>query len=180
RTPIQHWFAVQGREAPDHFNQSLLLSAASRVWPRALLAAVSALIDHHDALRMRVVRDDQWIEEQETNVVFTEVDLRLVSHRERSAMIRAVSNAIQRGLHMERGPMLRVALFRSRDDDQLLFAIHHWVVDAFSWRILLEDFKTAYRLAVNGQPILLPAKTISWGQWAAALHVEANRAIREK
>lgn len=46
---------------------------------------------------------------------------------------------------------------------------HHLAVDAVSWRILLEDFQTAYEQLKRGKAALLPAKTTSFRQWAKRL-----------
>jgi len=43
---------------------------------------------------------------------------------------------------------------------------HHLAVDGVSWRILLEDFQTAYEQVSRGEAIHLPPKTTSFKQWA--------------
>jgi hypothetical protein len=42
-------------------------------------------------------------------------------------------------------------------------------VDAASWRILLEDFQTAYHQLAQGKAIQLPLKTTAFKQWAEQL-----------
>ena len=51
----------------------------------------------------------------------------------------------------------------------LLLAAHHLVVDAVSWRILLEDLFNAYQQFASGQAIQLPPKTTSYKLWAERL-----------
>ena len=53
--------------------------------------------------------------------------------------------------------------------DRLLIVIHHLAVDGVSWRILLEDFESAYTQLKEGQNVRLPAKTSSFQQWALKL-----------
>ena len=48
----------------------------------------------------------------------------------------------------------------------MLLIIHHLVVDGVSWRILLEDFKTAYQQWKEGEELRLPPKTASFREWA--------------
>ena len=81
------------------------------------------------------------------------------------------AEAIQTGLNFERGPVFRVAGFRSDKEDsvKLLFVAHHMVVDALSWRIILEDVWEAYSQASNSLAILLSPKTASFQAWANAL-----------
>ncbi|MYQ99345.1 AMP-binding protein, partial [Streptomyces sp. SID6139] len=57
-TPIQEWFLTKPRAAHHHFNQSALLELDGAPDPEALRAALDALLDHHDALRMRFTRDE--------------------------------------------------------------------------------------------------------------------------
>ncbi|MCP4148725.1 MAG: non-ribosomal peptide synthetase, partial [bacterium] len=47
--------------------------------------------------------------------------------------------------------------------------------DGVSWRILLEDFSTAYNQIKKGQPIRLPYKTTSFKEWAQKLSLYAAK-----
>ena len=60
-------------------------------------------------------------------------------------------------------------LFRLPDGDRLLLAIHHLVVDAVSWRILLEEVELAYRQITAGETIALGPPSCSFGRWAEGL-----------
>jgi non-ribosomal peptide synthase protein (TIGR01720 family) len=50
-----------------------------------------------------------------------------------------------------------------------MLVAHHLVVDAVSWRILLEDLDTAYGQVLAGEPVSLPAKSTDFGSWSARL-----------
>jgi non-ribosomal peptide synthase protein (TIGR01720 family) len=52
----------------------------------------------------------------------------------------------------------------------LLLVIHHLAVDGVSWRILIEDFQTAYGQISRDETVALPPKTTSFKQWAERLH----------
>src|SRR6185436_356346 len=52
-TPIQRWFFAQGFADPHHFNQTLLLESREPLAPAALERAMAAIVEHHDALRLR-------------------------------------------------------------------------------------------------------------------------------
>ncbi|EUA44103.1 condensation domain protein [Mycobacterium xenopi 4042] len=58
---------------------------------------------------------------------------------------------------------------------QLVLVIHHLVVDAVSWRILLEDLNTAWFQHRSGQPTTLPATGTSYARWASLLTEYAHR-----
>src|SRR6185295_19517059 len=52
-TPIQRWFFAQELPNPQHWNQSLLLELRRSLDPELLRGALQALLQHHDALRLR-------------------------------------------------------------------------------------------------------------------------------
>jgi aryl carrier-like protein len=50
-TPIMHWLLERGGPI-DHFNQAMLLQVPAGVYEDHLIAALQAVLDHHDALRL--------------------------------------------------------------------------------------------------------------------------------
>src|SRR3954469_5056198 len=63
-TPIQRWFFEQGFADPHHFNQALLLETREPLAPAALERAMAAIVEHHDALRLRFdLQEDGWRQE---------------------------------------------------------------------------------------------------------------------
>ncbi|GGS58598.1 hypothetical protein GCM10010171_61960 [Actinokineospora fastidiosa] len=52
-TPIQRWFLEAGSPHPEWFHQSITVDLGGPVDPEALARAADALVEHHDALRMR-------------------------------------------------------------------------------------------------------------------------------
>ena len=56
-TPIQRWFVEQASPDPHHDNQAVLLELREPPNISALEAAIGQLIEHHDALRLRLVGD---------------------------------------------------------------------------------------------------------------------------
>jgi amino acid adenylation domain-containing protein/non-ribosomal peptide synthase protein (TIGR01720 family) len=61
-TPIEYWFVERNLLHPDHFNQSLLvevkrpLESEKSIQPEILSQSLAYLIQHHDALRLRLSR----------------------------------------------------------------------------------------------------------------------------
>jgi non-ribosomal peptide synthase protein (TIGR01720 family) len=76
---------------------------------------------------------------------------------------------LRAGFSLENGPLFKTALCRMPDADYVLLTAHHLVVDAVSWRILLEDLSDAYRQALERRPVSLAPKTSSYAEWANAL-----------
>jgi non-ribosomal peptide synthase protein (TIGR01720 family) len=181
-TPIQQWFLAQDWREPHHFNQALLLTVAPTVNPTWLASALTALLHHHDALRLRFqpraeraasgqAPSQQWRQVNQgiaEAVALELVDLSMLAGPARQAQLAAVANRTQASLHLSDGPLLRAVLFTGGEQEskRLLLVIHHLAVDGVSWRILLEDLQSAYQQCRQGQPIKLPAKTTAFRDWA--------------
>nr|WP_328821891.1 non-ribosomal peptide synthase/polyketide synthase [Pseudomonas carbonaria] len=165
-TPIQQWFFEAEIPERHHWNQSVLLKPGERIDPDHLRAALQALVEHHDALRLRFEqRNGAWQAEFQG---VAPVDVLWTSHLADLAELEQVANEAQRSLSLENGPLLRAVLAELPGGSQrLLLVIHHLVVDGVSWRVLLEDLQRAYR------SLGLPAKTSSFKAWAEHLQAHA-------
>ena len=182
-TPIEHWFFEQNLVDPHHFNQALMLEVNQSLDAGLIEAIWRELLVHHDALRLRFVRESagwrQFNAGAEQNRVFIHVDLSQLAETDESASIEEAAAEIQRSLDLSEGPLIRVALFDvgSQRPSRLLIAVHHLAIDGVSWRILLSDFQEAYRQLKNGEPIKLPGKTSSFKEWAEKLAARARSGI---
>ncbi|MFE4355605.1 non-ribosomal peptide synthase/polyketide synthase [Kitasatospora sp. NPDC056800] len=168
-TPIQHWFLDPNPPYAHHFDQSLVVEAPGAVDPRALRRALAALWAHHDALRSRFTRaeDGTWRQHCAPAEEAAPELLEVHGHGAEEA----VTAAAHASFRPADGPLLTARLFQADGarPDRLLLAVHHLVVDGVSWRVLLEDLETAYRQAVEGRPLRLPARTSSVREWARRL-----------
>ncbi len=165
-TPVQQGFFAQAIATRQHWNQSLLLTPREALEPARLAAALTQLINHHDALRLRFVQQaDGW---QQSHAAPVNEPGLWQSQAADDTELAVLCDEAQRSLDLERGPLLRAALVSMADGTQrLLLVIHHLVVDGVSWRILLEDLQQAYREAS------LPAKTSAYQVWAEHLRAHA-------
>ncbi|MDJ0840184.1 MAG: amino acid adenylation domain-containing protein [Acidobacteriota bacterium] len=177
--PVQHWFLQADQPDAHHFNQSLMFSMEGKVDETALRNAGAALIDHHDALRLRF--KDGAARYAPTGEP-TPFETWTLPAADEGAWADAVADAaakVQASLNLEHGPLLRLALFRPEPGgavtrSNLLLVIHHLVVDGVSWRILLDQFQTALTAASQNQPVQLPAKTSAYRDWTARLATMAQ------
>ena len=176
-TPIQRWFFEAQQPEPHHYNQSQLLEGEV-LDPLRLEGALTALLEHHDALRLRFTRDQQgqptqYIADLNSagRLAFAWIDLAALAPREQQRALPALLKELQASLHLERGPLFRAAFvdLGPATPAKILLVAHHLVVDAVSWRILLEDLETAYRQLSREEPPRLPAKTSSFKRWAEQL-----------
>ncbi|TAL50298.1 MAG: amino acid adenylation domain-containing protein, partial [Methylovulum sp.] len=173
-TPIQHWFFGLDLANPQHWNQLLLLKSTTWLEAGLLQQAMLQLVDHHDALRLTFA--GQAVNQEELAPLFLCIDLDAVAPGQRQDLIETTCRQQQRSLNPAAGPLVSAVLFDSRERgaQRLSWVIHHLVVDAVSWRILLEDLHTAYRQLADGQSIKLPPKTTSFKQWTTRLTAHAQ------
>ncbi len=175
-TPIQEWFLTTPRAAHHHFNQSTLLELGAAADPQALNTALEALLEHHDALRMRFTRQEEgWRQfnppPARTEDLLVRHDLSGLPAEQAEAAMAKAADQLHAGFDLARGPLLRAALFTGGPGrpDLLLLVAHHLVVDAVSWRVLRDDLESAYRQAAQGGPVSLGERGTSFREWARKL-----------
>ncbi|NIF29268.1 amino acid adenylation domain-containing protein, partial [Pantoea sp. Tr-811] len=171
--PAQVRFFEQAIAEPSHWNQSVLLKPNAAVQVAQLEAALRAVVEQHDALRLRFTSaDGQWQAHFQP-----QGDVPLLQQRALASLdeLDAAGNEVQASLNLAHGPLLRAALFDFADGQQrLLLVVHHLVVDGVSWRVLLEDLQLAYQQLLAGQSLALPAKTSPVKTWAERLAAHAS------
>ena len=174
-TPIQRWFFGRELRQPGHWNMAVLFEVAAVAEPALLQSALEQVVAHHDALRLRFERDAggwrQYYAEAEVAVPFAVFDYTAMSEAEQLKALEAAATELQQGLDLARGPLVRGAHFRlgEKRGVRLLVVIHHLVVDAVSWRILVEDLGVVYEQLRQGQAVRLGPKTSSYKRWAETL-----------
>ncbi|MEH7663476.1 condensation domain-containing protein, partial [Bacillus velezensis] len=89
---------------------------------------------------------------------------------------------IQASMDLTHGPLVKLALIKEADGEHLLIVIHQMIIDHMSWRILLEDFNTAYQQVKSNEDIVLPNKTDSYLKWSDYLYkyAKSERLLFEK
>ncbi len=173
-TPIQKWFFEQEFIDQHHWNQSVLLELPNGGEPALIEAVIKHLLAQHDALRAHFNYSDQgweqYCDELKERLPVKWVDLSGMSETERLQAIESECAQAQTTLDLSAGPLLRVVGFNEAGNvSRLLIIIHHLLTDVVSWRILLEDFVTAYGQLSQNQSVALPAKTTSYQQWSKRL-----------
>ena len=157
-----------------HFNQSVLLASREPLEPTRLEKALADVVAHHDALRLRFQRHEgTWLQDnaspEEAPLSLRQVDLSATPVSEQSGALEAEASRLQAGFVLARPPLLSATLFQLGGGQQrLLLVAHHLVVDAVSWRVLLEDLESAYRQTA------LPAKSTSFQSWSRRLQAHAH------
>ena len=188
-TPIQHWFLQQNPPDLHHYNQSFLLEVPAGLDVAALRRALDVVCARHDALRLRFRQIDgvwqQHLSEHATALLETvPPPADMAGWR---ALLEQGAAANQTRLDIEQGPLLRLVLYAPPTavvgyaTARLHVVAHHLVIDAVSWRVLLEDLFDAYAQAQKPASVSLPPARASFGQWAAAVerHAVSAQALSE-
>ncbi|HEX8087809.1 MAG TPA: amino acid adenylation domain-containing protein, partial [Blastocatellia bacterium] len=179
-TPIQRWFFQQHQPDIQHWNMAALFETREELDPALLEQSLNRLMEHHDALRLRFVKTpsgwSQHIAPPGGAAPLRVVDLSKLPAAECDAAFEKATAEAQASLDLTNGPIIRAVLFRMEGDapGRLLIIIHHLAVDAVSWRILMEDFETAYTQLRRRARAELPRKTTSFKQWAERLNEFAS------
>ncbi|GJF28382.1 hypothetical protein KNE206_10820 [Kitasatospora sp. NE20-6] len=167
-TPIVRWLA--GLAGPDGtarvagFNQSVLLRTPADADTDTLTAALQALTDHHDALRISLGAD--W------SLTVRPAGSVPVRVRTATGDPAAEAAAARDRLDPAGGSVLEAVRFADRRE--LLLVVHHLAVDGVSWRILLPDLATAWEAARAGTAPVLPPVPTSLRTWARRLGATAT------
>ncbi|MBA4532700.1 non-ribosomal peptide synthetase [Brevibacillus halotolerans] len=176
-TPIQSWFFKNQFTGMHQWNQAVMLHREKGFDQEAVALAFQKIVEHHDALRMVYKRQNnkiiQWNRGIE-NHLFDLYRFDLEEEINVDSKILELANEIQSSIDLTEGPLVKVAIFHTSTGDYLLIVIHHLVIDGVSWRILFEDFSTAYSQALLHQDITLPDKTDSVKDWAIQMQKYAN------
>jgi amino acid adenylation domain-containing protein/non-ribosomal peptide synthase protein (TIGR01720 family) len=138
----------------------------------------------HDAFGLRFKRERtgwrQFYAPRKEPLTLAVIDLSLLDDRGQAVEIDEITAGTQASLDLENGPLARAVLLQLPEPQAplLLLAAHHLVIDAVSWRILLEDLQAILDALAGGWPINLLPPSTSFKQWAESLqkYAESDRA----
>ncbi|MEX2475928.1 amino acid adenylation domain-containing protein [Marinobacter sp.] len=178
------WLAAQfGDDASAAFNESVFLHLVGSVNQRALVAALEALWQRHEAVRSCFSDDG------ETLVVYKDRpapvhthDFLTLSPTDRSRQLSALArDAVVEPFDLFDGPLARFDVIRfDETDTRVLLTLHHSICDGWSLYILASELGSLYeRECAPAQPALLeaPSRFGDYAQWERG---EETRALREQ
>ena len=174
--PMQKRYFEQAFPNPNHYNQALMLRVPPGLDIDAWRKAMAAVIEAHDALRLRFKLDDTtwsaFYGDAADDTVVT-LDLASVSIEDRKMRSTAAINALQGSLDIRTGRTFRsLYLDFGCEPGRMLLIAHHLVVDAVSWQLLMRDLGDAYAVAARGTPPTLRNFGSALQQWGHYLHSE--------
>jgi amino acid adenylation domain-containing protein/non-ribosomal peptide synthase protein (TIGR01720 family) len=182
-TPIVQRLAELGGPI-DRLNQSELLRTPPGVTAGQLEKAIGALVDRHDALRLRLHRPSSLLWSLETTgsraFALSRVDAVGLTEDALREAIGAESDAAADRLDPDAGAVVVAVWFDRGSERQgrLLLTIHHLAVDGVSWRILIDDLREACEHLGSGRPAALPPVPTSIRAYARTVNERAQDAAR--
>lgn len=184
--PIQEWFFAEKMSEPHHFNQALMLRSREPLDAAALEQTLRLMLQQHDSLRLRFVQENgRWIQHYQPlgeSLRLAEQNP-LLWRREAAdaAQLDVLANEAQRSLDLTRGPLLRGLLATLPGGEvRVLLVVHHLVIDAVSWRVLLQDLQLAYEACCQQRQPDLPLRTSSYRAWADGLAGHAPTLVEQE
>ncbi|MFE9427014.1 amino acid adenylation domain-containing protein [Kitasatospora sp. NPDC006697] len=178
--PIGHWLGELGAGA-DRFAMSQVLDLPQGIDLAGLTATLSAVLDHHDILRSRLVTEGEGgllvapAGSVDTAALIRRVETDGSWDAQWRELATAELNAATGRLDAEAGVMAQFVWFAAANGTgRLIVVLHHFVVDGVSWRILLPDLATAWEQVRDGREIELPPVATSARRWAHALVEQAT------
>lgn len=166
--PIQQWFYEQPFAAPQHWNQGVVLRLPREVNILQLMDYLRQLLAQHDALRLSVNPSGQCYQPHLPLSEPAQLDAAVLGPLGLQQALTELQS------HMDPGSSrtLAWAVIENLPSGErgLFIAFHHLVIDAVSWRILIEDLQRLTR----GEA--LPAKSSSYRQWGEELDAYVQRA----
>lgn len=164
---------------PHRWNFSLLFQT-QQVNPVSIETTLKRLVNHHDALRLRISKDNgewkQQISENACEFRFESHNLSSMDTKQRRTRIATICEKMQGGINISYGPVISAAHFDCghEEPDRLFFLMHHFIMDQASWLIFWDDFLLAYKQHLAGINVELPPKTNSYREWSIGIRELAD------
>ena len=155
------WAAAQmGDDASLAYNESVSLTFEGALDAAAFRAAVTDLVERHEALRTTLSSDGLTLciappTEQRVQLL----DLTQTDEREQKSAVRSLlAREVQTPFQLEQGPLFRVQLVQLGASRHLAtFTAHHIVCDGWSLAVMLRDLGQLYTARVSGRSAMLAA-----------------------
>lgn len=167
-SPIQYRFFESRLYNPNHFNQSIILTACEQINTSAIKYCMRCLIENHDQLRAVFEEKTQKLLDQFDDEQYVLHFFDLKEENLEQSIIR-IGNELQKCISLSKHKLISCAVIESQDFHGLIICIHHLIVDGVSWNILIEDINKLYTGYTSGQSVNLQRSTTSFKEWSEIL-----------
>ena len=167
-------FLDNGLAEPGRWRVPLVLRLGSRVGAADVAAVLTAVVNHHDALRMRVADNagiwEQQISDPDDFTDLTEHALPAAAEQGSGAerdSLRGIVADIIATQDLSSGPLTAAYVVDAQAEPRfLVLTLHGMVDDSTSREVLVTDLLTAFGQQLAGSDITLEPATTSWREWS--------------
>ncbi len=168
-SPVQIDFFDKDLKNPNIFNQSVTLTLKKDYKVERIEKALKVLHVYHDALGSTFSNDDQRMiqrfgEDQHSPLIQV---FQVNNVADPDVEIADQVKRLNETINLSEGPLMACGLYREEDQTHLYLTIHHLVVDAVSWQILLSDLNF---LLTQEKHELHFSKSSSYKEWVSVLN----------
>jgi amino acid adenylation domain-containing protein/non-ribosomal peptide synthase protein (TIGR01720 family) len=187
-TPFQRYFFEELRpEKIYYYTMAPVLTAEEPFDPAYVQQVLKELLRHHDALRLSLHGSapdwELFNAGPSEEVPFRLVDVPGLTEEDFIGQVREIYIELMESIDMARGPLFQAALLDPGHGkpNYLMLVGHYLPLDIEAWRVLIEDFATAYGQLARGDVIRMLPKTTSLQQWSQRLfeYAQSQEALRE-
>jgi hypothetical protein len=159
------WLDDHLDDEPSRYLESWVYRLSGPLDVAAVEWALARIVDRHEALRSRLVMD----QDQLVQIVMPEHDTRL---RRRPCAAAALDDELRtlvgQPLDLDVSPLRATLLDLGPDESVLVIQFHHVVVDDWALAILDSEFGELYTARVERRPADLPPVPVQLGEYARA------------
>lgn len=145
-------------------NQYAKLNLPAPVNADAIVRALKQVVQHHDSLRLSFEAPNTTasdaVEYLAEYVTIADFAFHLYAEQ-------IDSDAVQTAINPSIGKQLSVGL--NTETGEMLVAVHHLVIDALSWPVLIQDFLGSYQQEMGVNSYAFASKTHNQADWYEAL-----------
>ncbi|GIJ72123.1 AMP-binding protein [Virgisporangium ochraceum] len=156
----------------DWWNRAVVLDVRRRLTADQLRRAASALVDRHEALRLRFRRVDGGAAPgvvQRYGDVEGSVAVGSVTLRGSDALVPLLDDANRR-LSVEHGPVMRLLLLEDGPEQRVFVTVNHLVMDGVTLGILVDDLDRLCQLGLRGERLQLPPASARFEVFSRWMH----------
>ncbi len=165
------WFLDQLEPGSPAYVMPAAIRFSGRLDLPALAASLAEIVRRHESLRTTfgtVSGQLRQVVARSAPLALPAIDLADLPAARRSPEVERLARAeARRPFDLGRGPLLRVALLRLAEEEQVvLFTLHHIVSDGWSMGVLVRELGALYPAFAAGQPPPLPELPVQYADYA--------------
>ncbi|MFG2869484.1 condensation domain-containing protein [Streptomyces sp. NPDC048338] len=177
------WFLLQLHPGIRAYQFQAVLTLAGTLNTRALAAALTEVVRRHEVYRTTFAHGPdgpRQVVHPPYEVSVPVVDLRDSPDPE-AAVRRAVGDAVDEELPVDRLPLVHWRLLRTADDRHVLLHLeHHLIHDGWAFNVFIDELCALYEAFAEGRPSPLPEPGLQFADFAAWQHAWLDSPAAER